>query len=183
MRSSRLKPRGLDRIRALVFDVDGVLTDGGVWWGPNGEEWKRFCFADIMGVSLARRAGFVLGLISGEDSPLVDRYATKMHIGHVYKGCRDKATALREFASATGIPLASICFMGDDVNDLPAMQIAGFSAAPATASEDVRSWVGFTSIQGGGNGAVRELVDAILSSRGLQAAAVFSQEPATNLTK
>jgi 3-deoxy-D-manno-octulosonate 8-phosphate phosphatase (KDO 8-P phosphatase) len=136
-----------------------------------------------MGVSLARRAGFVLGLISGEDSPLVDRYATKMQIVHVYKGCRDKATALREFASATGIPLANICFMGDDVNDLPAMQIAGFSAAPATASEDVRSSVEFTSIQGGGNGAVRELVDAILTARGLRAADVFSQEPSANLTK
>jgi 3-deoxy-D-manno-octulosonate 8-phosphate phosphatase (KDO 8-P phosphatase) len=64
---------GLQKIRGLAIDVDGVLTDGGLWWGPNGEEWKRFCFADIMGVSLARRAGFILALISGENSPLVDR--------------------------------------------------------------------------------------------------------------
>jgi phosphoserine phosphatase len=77
----------LERIRAVALDVDGVLTDGGVWWGPNGEEWKRFCFADIMGVSLARRAGLELALISGEDSPLVDRYAAKMHIHHIFKGC------------------------------------------------------------------------------------------------
>jgi 3-deoxy-D-manno-octulosonate 8-phosphate phosphatase (KDO 8-P phosphatase) len=183
MRSSQFKPQGLESIQALVFDVDGVLTDGGIWWGPHGEEWKRFSFADIMGVSLARRAGFVLGLISGEDSPLVDRYATKMHIGHVYKGCRDKAAALREFASATGIPLANICFMGDDVNDQPAMRIAGFSAAPATASADVRSSAKFNSIKGGGNGAVRELVDALLAARGLRAEDVFSQPPAANLTK
>ena len=88
----------LERIRAVALDVDGVLTDGGFWWGPGGEEWKRFCFADIMGVSLARRAGLQLALISGEDSPLVDRYAQKMHIQHVVKGCRDKAAALREFA-------------------------------------------------------------------------------------
>ena len=125
----------MERIRAVALDVDGVLTDGGLWWGPGGEEWKRFCFADIMGVSLARRAGLELALISGEDSPLVDRYAQKMHIEHVIKGCRDKAAALREFAASAGIELAEICFMGDDVNDLPAMRIAGFSAAPANAAQ------------------------------------------------
>src|SRR5579859_6417763 len=115
----------MKRLKAIVLDVDGVLTDGGVWWGPDGQEWKRFCFADIMGVSLARRAGLILALISGENSPLVDRYADKLLIRHVVKGCRDKATALREFAAAAGINLTEICFMGDDVNDLPAMAIAG----------------------------------------------------------
>ena len=65
-------------IKAIALDVDGVLTDGGVeWWGPDGAEWKRFCFADIMGVSLARKAGLIVTLISGEDSPLVDRFAAK----------------------------------------------------------------------------------------------------------
>src|SRR5262252_6816903 len=96
---------GLQKIRALAIDVDGVLTDGGLWWGPNGEEWKRFCFADIMGISLARRAGLVIGLISGEDSPLVDRYATKMHIPFVARKCRDKAAALQDFAVWAGVDL------------------------------------------------------------------------------
>ena len=128
---------GLETIRAVAIDVDGVLTDGGLWWGPGGEEWKRFCFADIMGVSLARRAGLILALISGENSPLVDRYAEKMLIRHVVKGCRDKAAALREFAAAAGVKLTEICFMGDDVNDLPAMAIAGLSAAPANAASVV----------------------------------------------
>ena len=164
---------GLERIRAVAMDVDGVLTDGGVWWGPGGEEWKRFCFADIMGVSLARRAGIALALISGENSPLVDRYAEKMHIRHVMKGCRDKASALRQFAAEAGIGLAEICFMGDDVNDLPAMEIAGFSAAPANASRDVLVCVNFTAKSTGGNGAVRELMDAILIARGLRAVEVF----------
>src|ERR1035441_2065338 len=92
-----------------------------------------------MGLSLARRAGLKLALISGENSPLVDRYAEKMLISYVVKGCRDKATALREFAAAEGIELAEVCFMGDDLNDLPAMRIAGFCAAPANASPSVRS--------------------------------------------
>jgi hypothetical protein len=91
-----------------------VLTDGGVWWGPNGEEWKRFSFADIMGVSLARKAGLILALISGEDSPLVDRYAAKMDIADVEKNCKDKARALRAFAERRNLQLSEICFMGDD---------------------------------------------------------------------
>jgi 3-deoxy-D-manno-octulosonate 8-phosphate phosphatase (KDO 8-P phosphatase) len=165
----------LKEIRAVAMDVDGVLTDGGLWWGPGGEEWKRFCFADIMGVSLARRAGLELALISGEDSPLVDRYAEKLHIRHVAKGCRDKATALREFAAAAGMELAQICFMGDDVNDLPAMQIAGFSAAPANAAQDVLARVDFVAKCAGGNGAVRELIEALLAARGLRVQEVFAK--------
>jgi 3-deoxy-D-manno-octulosonate 8-phosphate phosphatase (KDO 8-P phosphatase) len=163
----------LARIRAVALDVDGVLTDGGFWWGPDGEEWKRFCFADIMGVSLARRAGLELALISGEDSPLVDRYAQKMLIRHVIKGCRDKAAALREFATAAGIELAEICFMGDDVNDLPAMQIAGLAAAPANAAPDVLARADFIAKSAGGNGAVRELIEALLAAQGLRAQEVF----------
>jgi 3-deoxy-D-manno-octulosonate 8-phosphate phosphatase (KDO 8-P phosphatase) len=166
----------LKTVRAVAIDVDGVLSDGGLWWGPNGEEWKRFSFADIMGVSLARRAGFILALISGENSPLVDRYAEKMLIKHVLKGCRDKAAAVRDFASAASVGLAEICFMGDDVNDLPAMAISGLSAAPANAAAVVLKQAQFIAKAPGGNGAVRELVDALLAARHLTPQEVFARE-------
>jgi len=175
MTDARSANRSLQHIRALAFDVDGVLTDGGLWWGTDGEEWKRFSFADIMGISLARRAGLQLALISGEDSPLVDRYAHKMLIRHVVKGCRRKADALREFASASGIDLAEICFMGDDINDLAAMRIAGFSAAPSNASADVLAQANFIAKGPGGKGAVRELVEALLAAQGLSVEEVFSR--------
>lgn len=152
----------VQNIRAIALDVDGVLTDGGVWWGPNGEEWKRFSFADIMGVSLARKAGLIVALISGEDSPQVDRFANKMGITNVVKGCKDKASALREIAAQMQIPLEQFCFMGDDVNDLAAMKIAGFSAAPANANDTVLKQARVITTHSGGNGAVRELVDLIL---------------------
>jgi 3-deoxy-D-manno-octulosonate 8-phosphate phosphatase (KDO 8-P phosphatase) len=171
--SSRLS---LETIRAVAIDVDGVLSDGGLWWGPGGEEWKRFCFADIMGISLARRAGFILALISGENSPLVDRYAEKMLIRHVIKGCRDKAAALRDFAVAAGVELTEICFMGDDINDLPAMAIAGFAAAPANAATAVLERANFVAKALGGHGAVRELMDALLAVRGLTAQEVFTRD-------
>ena len=155
----------MKHLKALVLDVDGVLTDGGVWWGPNGEEWKRFSFRDIMGVSLAKKAGLVVGLISGEDSPLADRFASKLGITDVTKNCKDKATALRAFADRQHLALADICFMGDDVNDLEAMGIAGLAAAPANAVPLAIQVATFVATKDGGDGAVRELVDELLSGR------------------
>lgn len=165
----------LSKVRALACDVDGVLTDGGFWWGRDGEEWKRFSFADVMGISLARRAGLQLGLISGEDTPIVDRYAAKMKVAFVAKGCRDKASALRNFAAETGVALASICFVGDDVNDVAAMEIAGLSAAPANAAAIALEHAAFVTRNPGGNGAVREIIDAILAAQGLDTREVFSR--------
>lgn len=153
----------MEGIRAIALDVDGVLTDGTFWWGPNGEEFKRLSFADVMGVSLGRKAGLRFALISGEDSPLVDRFAHKMGIEDVHKGCKDKAAALRAFAQRRGLALSQVAFMGDDVNDLPALAVAGLSAAPASAHESVRSAVRLVVDKNGGDGAVRALVDCILA--------------------
>lgn len=154
----------MKEIKAIAMDVDGVLTDGSVWWGPNGEEWKRFHFADIMGLSLARKAGLVIALISGEDSPLVDRLATKLGISDVHKGCKDKAGAVRLFSQNHGLRLQEICFIGDDVNDLPALNIVGVSACPADARPSVRETCQVVTKLAGGNGAVREVVDWLIGS-------------------
>ena len=151
-------------LKAMALDVDGVLTDGGVWWGPDGAEWKRFSFADIMGVSLARKAGLLVTLISGEDSPLVDRFAAKLSLPESSKGTKDKAAALRAFAARNGLRLDEICFMGDDVNDLAAMKIAGLSAAPADARPVVLDEADIVTRAPGGNGAVREVVDLLLAA-------------------
>lgn len=152
-------------VRAIALDVDGVLTDGGVWWGPDGQEWKRFSYADIMGVSLGAKAGLLFALISGEDSPLVDRFAAKMKIAFVEKNCKDKAAALRRFSEVNTIPLSTIAFMGDDVNDLTAMDLSGFAVAPANARSAARERAAFVTQADGGHGAVREFVDAVLAAR------------------
>jgi sialic acid synthase SpsE/glycosyltransferase involved in cell wall biosynthesis len=89
-------------IDLVAMDFDGVLTDGSFWWGPDGAEWKRLSFTDVMGISLGTRAGLRFALISGEDSPLLDRYAAKMKITDLYKGCKDKRTALVDFAGRHG---------------------------------------------------------------------------------
>jgi 3-deoxy-D-manno-octulosonate 8-phosphate phosphatase (KDO 8-P phosphatase) len=176
--AGRQSSGGLDeklrRIKAIAFDVDGVLTDGGMWWGANGEEFKRFSFSDIMGISLARRHGYKLALISGEESALVDRYAAKLKIADVTKGCRDKAAALREFASKNSLELTEVCFMGDDVNDLPAMSICGLSAAPADARPTVLARVDFAAASPGGQGAARELIEALFAAQQTDSATIFA---------
>lgn len=156
-------------IKAVALDVDGVLTDGTVWWGANGEELKRFCFADVTGIPIAKKVGIIIGLISGESSScgmeIVDRFAEKLGITDVYKGCHDKAAALNTFATKYNISLSTVCFMGDDINDLPALKIAGLSAAPANAHTSVQQQVDVVTQQRGGHGAVRELLDMLIANQ------------------
>lgn len=152
-------------IQAIALDFDGVLTDGSVLWGPEGQEWKRLSFRDIMGVSLASKAGFHFGIISGENSPLVERFAKKMDIRHVFLGSKDKAANFRELSAALSLAPGQLAYMGDDVNDLEAMQLAGLSAAPSDAHPAVLNRASFRSKFPGGNGAVRELVDHLLAGR------------------
>lgn len=157
-----------DKIKAVAMDVDGVLTDGTFWWGQNGCEMKRFCFADRTGIPLAQQAGILIALVSGESSPdgmaIVDRYAKKLNIDIVYKGCHDKKDAIRQIAEDYNLKLSEICFMGDDVNDLPAMAVVGISVAPANARLSVIKKADFVTKQEGGHGAVRELLDLIIES-------------------
>jgi len=153
------------RIKAIALDVDGVLTDGTFIWGPDGEEYKQFSFLDVMGISIAVKSGLIFALISGEDNPLIDRYARKMGIVDIYKGRKDKASALKDFAQKYALALHQVCFMGDDINDASAMEVAGLAAAPSTAHETVRVKASLVTKCGGGRGAVRELIDCILSSR------------------
>ena len=158
--------KSLKHIQAVAMDVDGVLTDGMYWWGSNGEELKRFCFADSTGISRAMKAGIRIALISGESSDagmtLVQRFADKLKITDVYKGCHDKASALRDFAERNRLELSEVCFMGDDFIDAPAMAIAGFAAAPADAQSLAKKSAEFVTQRQGGQGAVRELLDLIL---------------------
>ncbi len=176
-----LDSKTLLSLQAIAFDVDGVLTDGTLTWSPTGEEFKTFHFTDVMAISLARRLGLKLALISGESAPQVDLYATKLHIPHVVKGCRDKATALREFSEKFVVPMERICFFGDDVNDLFAMEIAGLCACPANAATEVVRHVaganGFVSTRAGGQGAVRQFVDLLLQHGNLRGRDVFQLRP------
>ena len=153
------------RIEAVALDVDGVLTDGTFWWGPGGEEFKRFSFTDVMGISLATKAGLRFALISGEASPQVDRFAAKMKIADVYTGCHDKRAALEDFMSKHGLTAEQVCFVGDDVNDIPALKCAGLPVAVGTSHQSLFAHAAYRTQRPGGDGAVREVLDLLLSVR------------------
>ena len=152
-------------IKAVVMDVDGVLTDGTVWLDEAGHESKRISFADIMGVSMGRRAGLQFGLVSGEGGRLLDAIAAKLGITDVYPGCKDKAAAVRDFAARHDLDVSELCFIGDDVNDDEAMRLCGLAAAPSTAHHTTLTVATLVTDRPGGTGAVREVIDGLLELR------------------
>jgi 3-deoxy-D-manno-octulosonate 8-phosphate phosphatase (KDO 8-P phosphatase) len=158
-----------ENIKAIATDVDGVLTDGTFWWGADGSETKRFHYADISGIAMARNAGIHLALISGESSDsgraLVQRYADRMKIPTVYAGCHDKAAAVTEFAQKHGLQLSQVCFIGDDNLDIPAFKVVGLAVAPANAQNAAREAATFISSRPGGHGVVREVIELILKQQ------------------
>jgi 3-deoxy-D-manno-octulosonate 8-phosphate phosphatase (KDO 8-P phosphatase) len=154
------------RLRLVLTDVDGVLTDGTVLLLPGGGEAKAFHIRDGLGIVLARRAGLRVGLLSGRSSDAVTRRAGELGIEVVHQGVSDKAAALREIVAAEGIAAHEVAYMGDDVNDLPVMTGVGLSAAPADAPLEVRAQAFMVTDARGGRGCFREFVEAILRARG-----------------
>lgn len=150
-------------IKAVVMDVDGVLTDGTVWLDEIGHETKRISFADVMGVSLGRRAGLLFALVSGESGPSLEQIAAKFGVGEVYRGCKDKAAAVRDFAGRHDLELTEVCFIGDDVNDVPALEICGLAVAPADAQPAAAAKATLVTSRTGGGGSVREVIDLLLA--------------------
>jgi len=162
---SRPAPKVLQRVRALVLDVDGVLTDGGMYYGPGGEGLKRFNVKDGMGLGLVIEAGIAVALISGENSEILRRRAEKLKIVDVYVGVEDKLKTLEGFLASRKISLAEAAYVGDDVNDLPPMGKVGLPVAVADAVPEVRKAAKWVTTRRGGDAAVREVCDAILSVR------------------
>ncbi len=159
--------RILKTIRLVATDVDGVLTDGGLYYSDSGEQTKKFNVWDGLGLVLLKRAGLVTAVITMDQAPLVNVRAAKLGITEIHQGVGDKLAVLHELASKYGIRLEEIAYMGDDVPDLPALLAAGFSAAPANARDSVRKKVRYVCKAKGGEGAVREVADLILAARGV----------------
>jgi 3-deoxy-D-manno-octulosonate 8-phosphate phosphatase (KDO 8-P phosphatase) len=147
------------------MDVDGVLTDGTVLIDEAGRESKRISFSDIMGVSLGRQAGLLFAFVSGESGPCLDQIAAKFGIDEVYSGCKDKAAAVRDFAARHDLNLGEVCFIGDDVNDVAALEISGLAVTPADAQAVASVKASVVTNRPGGGGAVREVIDQLLASR------------------
>ncbi|WP_249870463.1 KdsC family phosphatase [Oceanobacillus saliphilus] len=152
-------------IKLIVLDVDGVLTDGKLYIGSDGEEYKSFNTQDGMGISLARYTGIKMAIITGRESAAVTKRASELNIDFVYQGIPDKLGVLEEIREKLAIDLDQICYIGDDINDLPIMKVIGFPCAPNDAVPIVKECVKYAADANGGEGAVREIIDHILSTQ------------------
>ncbi len=159
----------LKKLKLLIFDVDGILTDNTVLMGENGREYKRFNLADGMGFYLARLAGIKIALISGRYSPATDSRAKELGLGDVYQGYLNKVKAIEELTAKYDLSPEEICYMGDDIIDLQAMETSGFCATVPHGAEEIRSIADYITEKEGGNGAARELINLILKAKGIKA--------------
>lgn len=150
------------KVKLLAMDVDGTLTNGKVFYSANGEELKIFSIRDGMGIELLKLAGIDLAIITSENSNIVKARASKLNIKHVFLGSRNKKKVMEELAENQNLLLDNIAYIGDDVNDFHALEIAGLSACPADADINIIQICDYICKAKGGEGAVRELANLIL---------------------
>ena len=155
----------LAAVRLLAMDVDGVLTDGGICYTERGDELKRFDVRDGQGLVLLRDAGVITAVVTRRHSEIVERRARELGIVEVHQDAADKAAVVRGILARHGVRAADVCYVGDDVGDLPAMALIGLPVAVADAVPAVRKAATYVTRAPAGFGAIRELCDLILSAK------------------
>lgn len=155
----------LQKIKLLALDVDGVLTDGSIYISPAGEVFKGFNAKDGMGISCALRSGLQIAVITGRQSPIVERRCEELGITLLQQGVKDKRLALQQMAQELGLVREEIAYMGDDLNDIPAFKASGLNIVPADAAMEVLAVADIITKASGGRGAVREAITMILAAQ------------------
>lgn len=156
----------MNDIQAIIMDVDGVLSDGMVILGDGKTELKSFNVRDGMAITIARRCGIKIGFITSRTSEAVQRRGEELQIDYLLQGVRDKLIKLMELSASEKIPLKNICYIGDDIIDIPALKRVGFSATVLDAPDEVKYWVSYVSKNKGGREAVRDIIRHILVRQG-----------------
>lgn len=152
--------------RLFITDIDGVWTDGGMYYTADGDVMKRFCVKDGWGVIFLRRLGIPVAILTGENSPVVAARARKLKIDRCYLGVKDKVAVAKELCASLGIGLDEVAFIGDDLNDVPLLRLVGRSGCPANTPPYVSRLVRYRGRVHGGHGAFREFVETILAEEG-----------------
>ena len=161
-------------IKLFLTDVDGCMTDGGMYYTESGDEFKKFCVYDGMGIVLLRKAGIPCGILTSENTNIGLKRGKKLGLEYVYTGVgrvvdgvkMTKLDAAKKICDELGLTLKNVCFVGDDVNDLDLLQNAGVAACPVNAVEVVKSVPGIIHLsKRGGDGAIREICEMILASK------------------
>ena len=153
--------------KLVVTDIDGVWTDGGMYYDQQGNEWKKFNTSDSAGVLFLRLVNIPMAIVTGEDTAIVKRRAEKLGVERLYQGVKDKLGLVVRICSELDIQLEDVAFIGDDLGDMPLLRKVGFAACPANAPDYVKDIVHFTTKKAGGDGAFREFVEHVLQSNHL----------------
>lgn len=173
----------LSKIKLVVFDVDGTLTDGGLFYSKNGLELKYFNVKDGLAVTLLHFIGLKTVFLTSENSPIIVSRAKKLKIDYVIQNTHNKLVDLMKLVYENELDLSNVLYIGDDINDLDAIKEVGFSACPNDASEFVKSCVDFISSKNGGYGAVREIIEMFLESRNTNILEVYNQHKLSIISK
>lgn len=158
--------RKLEKIKYLVIDVDGTMTDSGIYYDENGNELKKFCTKDAAGFFTAHAVGMKILVLTGRECAATSKRMREMRVDFLVQNCKDKVTYLNNFCRTQGITFEEIGYLGDDLNDYTGMKIAGFAGCPEDACEEIKEVCDYVSPVKGGQGAVRDIISYLLKQRG-----------------
>ncbi len=152
----------MNTIKLLVVDVDGTMTDAGIYYDQNGNELKKFCTKDAAGFFAARRVGMKIMVLTGRESEATTRRMTEMKVDYLYQNVKNKVKFLMKFMEENDIKKEELGYIGDDLNDLPSMLLAGYVGCPADSCSEIKEIANYVSPVKGGYGAVRDVIEHIL---------------------
>lgn len=152
--------------KLILTDIDGVWTDGGMYYDQTGNEWKKFHTYDSAGVLLAHKFHIPVGIVTGENTKIVERRAQKLKVDFLFQGVSDKLKVVKDLLEQLNLTLKEVAYIGDDIGDVELLKVVGISAAPANAPIYIRDIVDMRLIKKGGEGAFREFVESIIYSCG-----------------
>lgn len=148
--------------KLVLSDIDGVWTDGGMYYDQTGNEWKKFHTYDSAGVLFLRKAGIPFGIITGEDTEIVRRRAEKLKVDYLFMGVKNKLSVVSELCRTLGISISDVAYIGDDLNDVGLLRSVGISAVPSSAPDYIKKFAHYSLINRGGDGVFREFVEYLL---------------------
>ena len=148
--------------KLVITDIDGVWTDGGMYYDQTGNEWKKFNTSDSAGVLFCKKLNIPVCIITGEETEMVKRRAEKLKIDYLFQGVGDKLTVAKKLCLELNINLSDVAFIGDDINDVALLKEVGFSCSPNNASVYIKKLVNYVTIKNGGDGAFREFIEHII---------------------
>lgn len=152
----------MNQIKLVLTDIDGVWTDGGMYYDQTGNEWKKFNTSDSAGILFLKKLKIPTGIITGENTEIVARRSNKLKIDYLFQGISDKLTIAKELCDKLNITLNEVAYIGDDIGDLELLKHVGYSCSPNNAPDYIKNKVHFVTQKNGGDGAFREFVEKLI---------------------